>query len=466
MADLPSPVAEVVSAAELAALRRACELAARGAGTTLPNPVVGCVLLAPDGTVVGEGFHERAGGPHAEVVALAAAGERAAGATAVVTLEPCNHTGRTGPCSEALIAAGVARVVVAVRDPWPTAAGGIDRLREAGVDVIDLPAALGDAASREVGRGAAGSGDAVAGDSSSVGPVLGESVFGGPAVGDVTLGDAASGGTVRGVGVAVGDAAGDDGVADDAVRQAVALAEDVNRVWLTATRLGRPFVTLKIAESLDGRVAAPDGSSRWISGPESRADAHRMRAEIDTILVGVGTVLADDPALTARAADGTPGPRQPLRVVLDGRGRTPAGAHVRDDTAPSLIATASDYGADAAGRVDVEALLTDLYRRGRRHLLVEGGPRVAASFLDAGLVDEVLVYLAPLLLGAGRSAVEGGALVTLAGAHRLELVESRRFGGDLVLRYRFLRAASEPADQESALVPGLFGDVTSKATRS
>lgn len=358
-----------VTRAELDALKRACSLAARGAGTALPNPVVGCVLLAPDGAVVGEGFHERAGGPHAEIVALTSAGDRAAGATAVVTLEPCNHTGRTGPCSEALIAAGVARVLVAVRDPWPTAAGGIERLRAAGVEVVDLPS--------------------------------------------------------------VGDAAG-----SAVIRDAVALAEDVNRVWLTATRLGRPFVTLKVAASLDGRVAAPDGSSRWISGPESRADAHRIRAQIDAILVGVGTVIADDPALTARDADGTPGPRQPLRVVLDTHGRTPLDAQVRDGAAPTLIATAAEFGADGAGRVDIAAVLAELDRRGRRHLLVEGGPRVAAAFLDAGLVDEVQLYLAPLLLGAGRSAVEGGALTTLAEAHRLELLESRVLGGDLALRYR------------------------------
>jgi diaminohydroxyphosphoribosylaminopyrimidine deaminase/5-amino-6-(5-phosphoribosylamino)uracil reductase len=363
-ADHSSPVATAdrpVSAVELAALDRACELAARGVGIALPNPVVGCVLLAPDGGVVGEGFHERAGGPHAEVVALAAAGERARGATAVVTLEPCNHTGRTGPCSEALIAAGVARVVVAVRDPWSTAAGGIDRLREAGVDVADIA---------------------------------------------------------------------------DSATDVVIRAQDVNRVWLRAIRAGRPFVTLMVAMALDGRVAAPDGSARWISSAESRADAHRLRSRIDTIMVGVGTVLADDPSLTARAADGSLSERQPLRVVVDTRGRTPAGAKVLDAQADSLVATAADYGADDHSRVDIAALLRDLYARGRRHVLGEGGPRLDASFLDAGLVDEVQVYLAPLLLGAGRSAVEGGRIATLAGARRLELVETRRLGPDLALRYR------------------------------
>lgn len=376
--EMPSVAAvpPVVFARELAALGRACELAAMGVGTALPNPVVGCVLLSPDGAVVGEGFHARAGGPHAEVVALADAGERARGATAVVTLEPCNHTGRTGPCSAALIAAGVARVVVAVRDPWPAAAGGLDHLRAAGVSVVDLGAVV------------------------------------------VSGGDTAQ-----------------------ASREIVERAEDVNRVWLGAVRSGRPFTTLKIAMSIDGRVAAPDGSSRWISSSESRADAHRMRGEIDTIMVGVGTVLADDPSLTARGADGSIVGRQPLRVVADSHGRTPRVAKVVDATAESMIATIAEYGAGADGRLDLAALITDLYARGRRHLLVEGGPRLAASFVDADLVDEVLIYLAPLILGEGRSAVSGGGIRTLADAHRLELRETRRLGPDLALRYRVVRRA-------------------------
>ncbi|MEO7127134.1 MAG: bifunctional diaminohydroxyphosphoribosylaminopyrimidine deaminase/5-amino-6-(5-phosphoribosylamino)uracil reductase RibD [Nakamurella sp.] len=352
------------SPAELAALSRACDLAARGIGTALPNPVVGCVLIAPDGSVVGEGFHQHVGGPHAEVNALAAAGDLARGSTAVVTLEPCNHTGRTGPCSEALLAAGVSRLVVAVRDPWATASGGIDRLRREGVDVADI---------------------------------------------------------------------------SESALDVVVRARDVNRVWLGAIRSGRPFVTLKIAMSIDGRVSAPDGSSRWISSPESRADAHRMRGEIDTIMVGVGTVLADDPALTARADDGSLWGRQPLRVVVDSHGRTPAGAKVLDAQGGSLIATAAAYGAGADGRVNLGALLVDLFGRGRRHLLVEGGPRLAASFIDGGWVDEVLVYLAPLVLGAGRSAVEGGHIETLADAHRVDLVETRLLGPDLALRYRVLK---------------------------
>lgn len=357
--------------AEFAALHRAAVLAGRGAATALPNPVVGCVLLAPGGWTVGEGFHERPGGPHAEVAALRAAGPSARGATAVVTLEPCNHTGRTGPCSEALLAAGVTRVLVAVRDPWPPAAGGVARLREAGVDVVDLPAL------------------------------------------------AAAGST-----------------ADPAVAAAVATAEDVNRVWLGAMRLGRPYVTWKVGMTIDGRVAAPDATSRWITSPRSRADVHALRARIDTILVGVGTVLADDPQLTVRDDEGRPVGRQPLRVVLDSAGRTPATARVRDQAAPTWIATTESAGAGPDGRVDPAAVLAELWRRGRRHVLVEGGPRVAAAFLDAGLIDEVVAYVAPTLLGAGPSALTGGAVTTLADAHRAELVDVARFGPDVRLRYR------------------------------
>lgn len=348
---------------ERLAMDRACELAVRGVGTALPNPVVGCVVLDSGGATVGEGFHERAGGPHAEIVALAEAGERARGGTAVVTLEPCDHTGRTGPCSEALIAAGIARVVVAVRDPSPLAAGGIERLRSSGIAVVEL--------------------------------------------------------------TEPGDPQADE-------------AREVNRVWLGAISANRPFVTSKIAMTIDGRVAAKDGTSKWISSSESRVDAHRIRGEIDAIMVGVGTVLADDPALTARDTHGRPVGRQPLRVVADTHGRTPPGAKVRDGSAETLIASGADYGIAADGRVQLASVLRDLFDRGRRHLLVEGGPGLSAAMFDAGLVDEVLVYLAPMVLGAGRSAVDGGSVRTLADAHRLELREMRQLGPDLVLRYRVL----------------------------
>jgi diaminohydroxyphosphoribosylaminopyrimidine deaminase/5-amino-6-(5-phosphoribosylamino)uracil reductase len=383
-------------------MQRAVELAGRGAGSALPNPVVGCVLLGPDGAVVGEGFHERAGGPHAEVAALAAAGGRATGATAVVTLEPCNHTGRTGPCSEALVAAGVARVVVAVADPWPPAAGGADRLRAAGVQVVQLPAVTGTAVA-EPAR--------IAGQDAAVA---------GPAV---TMSAA--------------DPAGQ--LAVDPLAAAVDAAEDANRVWLGAMRNRRPFVTVKAGMTVDGRVAAADGSTRWITSPQSRHDVHELRRRVDTIMVGIGTVLADDPQLTARDDTGGLAGRQPLRVVVDSHGRTPRIARVLDGSAQTLVATAERFGATRDGRVDVAALLDQLFRDGRRHVLLEGGPRLAAAFLDDGLVDEMLVYVAPLLLGAGRIVLEGGTVTSLADAHRAELREVRRLGPDVALRYRMMR---------------------------
>jgi diaminohydroxyphosphoribosylaminopyrimidine deaminase / 5-amino-6-(5-phosphoribosylamino)uracil reductase len=340
-------------------MTRAVELAARGAGTALPNPVVGCVLLDASGATVGEGFHEQPGGPHAEINALREAGDKAHGATAVVTLEPCNHTGRTGPCSEALIAAGIARVVVAVRDPWAPAAGGIERLRQAGIETV---------------------------------------------------------------------------LRDDPA------AEDVNRVWLTATRRRKPFVTFKSGVTADGRVAAADGTSRWITSPESRAEVHLLRGRVDTMMVGIGTVLADDPWLTRRDDNGLPIGRQPLRVVVDSAGRTPATAKVRDDAAETIIATAADFGGGTS--VDLSLLLTELYARGRRHVLLEGGPRLAAAMFDAGLVDEMLCYVAPLVLGAGRGMIEGGSVDTLAQAHRGELRETRRIGLDVLLRWAFTEISS------------------------
>jgi len=336
----PDAPASVATPAELAALDRAVRVAGYGAGTVLPNPVVGCVLLDAAGALIGEGFHQRAGLPHAEVLALRDAGSRARGSTAVVTLEPCNHT-----------------------DPWEPAAGGMDRLAAAGIQVVDLSGQL-------------------------------ES----------------------------------DG------------AREVNRVWLTANRLRRPFVTWKSGMTIDGRVAAADGSSRWITSQAARADVHRLRGQVDTMMVGVGTVLADDPQLTARGIqdprqpNGEAAPRQPLRVVVDSGGRTPARARVLDDAAETLIATSAEFGS-AGGRVDLALLLHTLYDRGRRHVLLEGGPRLAASMVDDGLVDEVLIYLAPVLLGAGTPLMDGGAVTTLADAHRFELRDATRLGPDIRLRW-------------------------------
>jgi diaminohydroxyphosphoribosylaminopyrimidine deaminase/5-amino-6-(5-phosphoribosylamino)uracil reductase len=349
----------MASEVERLAMARAVGLAARGSATTLPNPVVGCVVLDAAGEVVGEGWHERPGGPHAEVAALAAAGERARGGTAVVTLEPCNHTGRTGPCTLALIDAGIARVVVAVRDPWPAAAGGLERLRAAGVDV-------------EVG-----------------------------------------------------------------VHEAAAV--QVNEPWLVAMRRGRPFVTWKFAATLDGRSAAADGTSKWITGEAARLDVHRLRAEVDTMLVGVGTVLADDPQLTVRDAAGAPAARQPLRVVADSAGRTPPGARVRDHQAPTWIATAEEVGGGVGGGVDLDALLKALHARERRHVLLEGGPRLAGAMLQAGLVDRVVAYLAPALLGAGPAALGDAGITSIGGAARLEVLDVARIGDDVRVTGRPVR---------------------------
>ena len=341
----------MASPTEIAAMHRAIRLAALGISSTRPNPVVGAVVLDPMGAVVGEGWHLRPGGDHAEVRALADAGDRARGGTVVVTLEPCNHTGRTGPCARALIESGVRRVVVAVDDPTEEARGGTATLRAAGVDV-------------ETG----------------------------------VLAAAAKAGNVR---------------------------------WLTAVRRARPWLVWKVAATLDGRVAAPDGTSRWISSPESRADAHALRATCDVIIAGSGTVLADDPALTVRDTDDHPLPDQPLRVVVDTHGRTPATARVRDDAAETWIATAAELGANADGCVDLTALLHELYRRGHVVALLEGGPRLAGSFLREGLVDEFVAYLAPTVLGSGRAAVDGTGVATLADALALDILDVRRVGPDV-----------------------------------
>lgn len=352
---------------ERAAMRRAVALASRGLGSTSPNPVVGCVLLDADGVTVGEGWHQRAGGPHAEIVALHQAGERARGGTAVVTLEPCGHTGRTGPCARALLEAGVSRVVYAVADPTP-AGGGAAALAAAGVDVE--------------------------------GGVLAE--------------EAAAG----------------------------------NTAWLTAVRLRRPHVRWKYAATLDGRVAAADGSSRWITSAASRADVHRLRAECDAVLVGSGTLRADDPHLAARTGEADT--VQPLRVALDTAGTTVRpGARVLDATAPTLVVVAEDaVGPDpatlgetvsllrlpraASGTgLDLTALLTALYQRGVRSLLLEGGPTLAGAFLAARAVDEVVGYLAPTLLGAGPAALADAGVTTLGQAVSLTVTEVVRLGPDL-----------------------------------
>jgi diaminohydroxyphosphoribosylaminopyrimidine deaminase/5-amino-6-(5-phosphoribosylamino)uracil reductase len=219
-------------------------------------------------------------------------------------------------------------------------------------------------------------------------------------------------------------------------------AELTNERWLTAVRLGRPYVVWKYAATLDGRVAARDGTSRWITGAQARADVHRLRAASDCVIAGLGTVLADDPHLTARDGDGALAPAQPLRVVVDTHGRTPANARVRDGAAPTLIATAAGYGRGADGRVDLAALLGALYRDGRQLALLEGGPTLAGGFVRAGLVDRVVGYVAPALLGAGASVLAGAGVETIADACRMELVDVRRFGVDVRLTARRTRTGT------------------------
>jgi diaminohydroxyphosphoribosylaminopyrimidine deaminase/5-amino-6-(5-phosphoribosylamino)uracil reductase len=346
-----------ISPAEDKAMARAIELAARGLGTTSPNPLVGCVILDVEGHVVGEGFHAYAGGPHAEIVALAQAGKRAKGGTAVVTLEPCNHTGRTGPCAQALIRADVAKVVIAVPDPNPVAAGGADALRGAGVDVI--------------------------------------------------------------TGVRANE------------------AEDGNIAWLTSVRRGRPYVIWKTASTLDGRSAAADGTSMWITSEASRMDVHRLRGTVDAIMVGVGTVLADDPRLTARdLRTGSLAIRQPLRVVIDSEGRTPVDAKVRDGAAPTIIATSALLGEGPHGGVDLRAVLSELHNRGIRSVLLEGGPKLAGAFLAQGLVDLIIAYIAPKLLGDGPAALVGAGVTTITDAIDLDVLDVDRIGPDLRLTAR------------------------------
>ncbi|NBE99524.1 bifunctional diaminohydroxyphosphoribosylaminopyrimidine deaminase/5-amino-6-(5-phosphoribosylamino)uracil reductase RibD [Nonomuraea sp. KC401] len=357
---------------DAAHMARAVELAGHGHGSTSPNPVVGCVVLDAAGQVAGEGFHAYAGGPHAEVAALAQAGERARGGTAYVTLEPCDHTGRTGPCSRALLDAGVARVVIAVTDPNPKAAGGAARLRAHGVSVTS--------------------------------------------------------------GVLAG------------------AAERGNEEWLTYARLGRSHVTWKFAATLDGRSAAEDGTSQWITSPEARADVHRMRAAADAIVAGIGTVLADDPGLTARVRDGSG--RTPLRVVIDTEGHTPQHARVLDDKAPTLVAVAEDartpLKADLLrlprheGGLDLGALLRELAAREVVGVFLEGGPTLAGSFVRQGLADRVLAYVAPALLGSGKAALGAAGVGTIGDVHRLTFDDFSLIGPDL----RLIARPAHPSSRE------------------
>ena len=341
------------SAADLdAAMQIAIGAAESARGFTSPNPAVGAVVLDSAGRIAGVGMTQPPGGPHAEVVALREAGDAARGGTAVVTLEPCNHHGRTGPCSQALLDAGVIAVHYAVGDPNPEAAGGAETLVSAGVEVTSGLRA------QDVERG----------------PL---------------------------------------------------------RAWLHRQRTGRPHVTWKYAATLDGRSAAADGTSQWITGPEARERVHADRAKLDAIVVGTGTVLADDPRLTARMPDGSLAAHQPVRVVV-GLGDIPADARVLDDSAPTLLLRTHDVD-------EVLAALAEY-----TDVLLEGGPRLAGAFLAAGRVDRIQAYLAPLVLGAGRSAVADAGVHTIDGALRFRHESVETIGPDLLLS--LVPAVSENPD--------------------
>ena len=351
------------SATDHAMMARALRLAQRGAYTTRPNPMVGCVIAHGD-DVVGEGWHQRKGGPHAEVFALEAAGERAKGATAYVTLEPCAHTGSTGPCADALIAAGVIRVVGAMRDPFPQVDGaGFERLQAAGIAV-------------------------------------------------------------------------ETGLMETQARA-------LNRGFLSRIERGRPWLRIKLATSIDGRSALASGESKWISGEPARLDVQRWRARAGALLTGAGTVLIDDPQLTVRMeedADFIP----PLRVVLDPGLATVARGHIRDGEAPTLYLHAPDarmpHGIEAdhaptpvhEGRFDLEAVLALLAERKINEVQVEAGATLAGAFISAGLVDELLLYVAPVMLGErARPLFDGLHIDAMTERLKLRIVETRRIGGDV-----------------------------------
>ena len=359
-------------------MARALELAARGEGRTAPNPPVGAVIVA-GGTIVGEGFHARAGGPHAEVVALRDAGERARGATIYVTLEPCAHHGRTPPCTTALIEAGVARVVIGCTDPNPrVTGGGAGVLETAGIDVAT-------------------------------------------------------------------------GVLEDDCRRLIA-------PFAHHATTGLPFATLKSAVTLDGKTATSTGRSQWISSEPARQETHRLRDRVDAIVVGVGTVLADDPRLTTRGVEGG---RDPLRVVLDSELRTPPESTILhlDSPAATVVATTERAPAarlaaiestgaevlvldrDSTGRVDLHALWKTLGDRGVLHMLLEGGATLAQSALETGLIDRMVIVVAPLLFGGDDAPgiFRGRGVREIADAPRLRDLRLQSCGPDVIIEGELIR---------------------------
>jgi diaminohydroxyphosphoribosylaminopyrimidine deaminase/5-amino-6-(5-phosphoribosylamino)uracil reductase len=353
------------SAADSAFMARALRLAARGRYTAHPNPMVGCVLVRDD-VIVGEGWHQITGEAHAEVHALKAAGDRARGATAYVTLEPCAHHGRTPPCTDALIDAGVARICVAMQDPFHKVRGrGLTDLSNKGLNV--------------------------------------------------------------GIGLMQ------------------SAAEKLNAGFLSRLQRGRPFVRMKIASSLDGCIAMANGQSQWITAPDARADVQRLRALAGAIVTGIGTVLADDPSLTVRDPDLDTGGRQPVRVVLDSRLRMPVSAGMLALPGETLIYCAEakgqsmleDAGAEIvvveaiADRVNVNAVLADLASREINNVLVEAGPVLAGSMIEARLVDELVVYQAPHIMGSQTMGmVQSPSWKELADRQELNITDERRVGSD------------------------------------
>ena len=333
-------------------MRAAIAASVQVQGTTSPNPPVGAVILNPTGEMVGVGATQPPGGPHAEVMALRAAGERAKGGIAVVTLEPCAHYGRTPPCTDALIKAGVRAVIYAVADPNPVASGGGTLLRAAGISV-------------ESG-------------------LLANVVARGPL-----------------------------------------------RAWLHFARTSRPHVTWKYASCLDGRVAAADGTYRWISSEDSRAQVHDLRRRVDVIMAGIGTIRADDPQLTARTDDGALASRQPLRCVV-GNGDIPTNARVLDNSADTLHIRTHDP----------DEVLTELAKRGLVDVLLEGGPRVAAAFARVQRIDRLLVYFAPKLLGAGPTALADIGVTTISDAQLWDIEEAAMSGTDVRISAVPLRSLS------------------------
>ncbi len=324
-------------------MHRALELALLGPAYGA-NPQVGAIILDKDLNVIAEGWHKGAGTPHAEVDALSKLPNGVpAGSTAVVTLEPCNHTGRTGPCAAALIAVGISRVVYASKDPGLESANGAGALRDAGIEVIQ-------------------------------------------------------------------------GVLE-------AEADEQSHVWLTAMKKQRPFVTLKWAQTLDGRTAASDKTSKWISGSVSREDVHLKRSQLDAILVGTGTVKYDNPDLTARKPDGTRYEHQPLRVVV-GMSELSQDLRVFNEEAPTVQLKTHD----------INQVLSKLWDRGMRHVLVEGGAELASEFIKQGLFDEILIYQAPLLVGGTNVAVTDIGISTMADGLALEFVEVKLLGADVFMR--------------------------------